>query len=166
MGNSREIHEYVLCLVVEAGQLILGVATSEMGQHAGKLIGPTGSYWPNHTADQVVRHYCQCDLGITPIRHELVAQKFHRLTNQDHDVLVHVHLVDEYSGLPRDTKRLKDVAPYPLGALPFGRMSSDTRSWMQDVASGKHKLYLVFESSGSNDNALVHKNDLSPIAPV
>ncbi|MEX0594610.1 MAG: hypothetical protein WD157_00730 [Patescibacteria group bacterium] len=155
MGNIREIQEYVLCLVVEHGHLVLGEATEPMGYRAGKLVGPTGLALPNFNAGERVRYYCLNDMKIHATNFELVAQKHYERPSSAYDVLVHIYRVNRYDGLPNDTKRLRNVTFYPITALPFERMFSDDQYWLMDVISGREYPHLTFRAEGSESEAVL-----------
>ncbi len=166
MEKTKEIQHFVLCLVVEADCLFLGEATPGMGHRTGKLTGPSGPLWPNHSPEYVVRHYCRTDLAIEALKMQLVAQKYYKLVGKDHDMLEHVYRVTAFNGRPLDTKRLIGVTAYPINNLPFNRMFGDTRYWLQDVASGKKTARLGFTSHSSDDNVLVEIKALEEFTPA
>jgi len=146
-----------LCLPIDIAnrQVLLGLKKRGFGQ--GKWVGLGGKIEPGETlAAAAVRElYEEAGLLADPGRIEQVARlTFCFPTRPDWDQLMHVFIVREWQGEPRESE---EIAPQwqPIDDLPFDRMWDDGRRWLPRVLAGERLVMTC-----------VYREDLETIAEV
>ena len=125
-----------LCLLIRNGKLLLGKKQKKIGK--GKWNGCGGGIEPGETIKAgAVREILE-ETGLTVAEEDLEAAALISFyAGGEPTWKVHVFLVHEWTGEPKDTDEMRDFKEFSTDALPFDDMLPGDREWMPLVLSGR-----------------------------
>lgn len=140
-----------LALLVRDHSIILGIKKQKLGK--GKYNGFGGKLEQGETAEEAfLRELREETNGVVATRYEKVAEMTYTFTTTpEWNQTVHVYLVKEWQGEPRETEEM-GVETFPLDNIPYERMWDNDRHWLPLVLEGKKIRGEVLHDHNSTHN--------------
>jgi 8-oxo-dGTP pyrophosphatase MutT (NUDIX family) len=145
------MRQATLCLVIGKGRILLGMKKKGFGK--GKYNGFGGKPKEGESLEQAAARELEEEAGLRAGKIRKVAELTflfpHVPAGKKWDQLVHVFLVDEWDGEPKESREMRPEW-FSFAEIPYGRMWQDDKEWLPLVLKGE-KLRARFAFAEDNE---------------
>ncbi len=155
------MRDATLCFPVRGGKVLLGMKKRGFGE--GKFNGFGGKVEEGESVEEAALREMREEVGLNAAELLKVGELEFVFPHADGwDQLVHVFLVEEWDGEPRETEEMRPEW-FPKASVPFHKMWEDDPHWLPLVLAGeKVDARFVFAEDNESVEEIKFK---SPILP-